>query len=208
MAPTSASAPTRFGLLQHRLWANLWFDLAGAIAGGRAAGRPGRHSSSRTGAASTTRCSPSRSARCSGSSSIKWHGVTGGEDGLLNIKRLPVEFGFASFSLQSNEALFYFCLALFGLVVVGAVATDALASGPGAQRDQAERDPCGLRRLQRLALQVARVHHLGRRRRARGRDVRHGAAVGLPERDEPAQLRLRGDDGADRRRAWSASGDR
>jgi hypothetical protein len=43
--------------------------------------------------------------------SIKWHGVTGGEDGLLNIKRLPVELGFTSISLKSNEALFYFCVA-------------------------------------------------------------------------------------------------
>ena len=37
---------------------------------------------------------------------IKWHSVTGGEDGLLNLKRLPVELGFASVSLQSNVALF------------------------------------------------------------------------------------------------------
>jgi branched-chain amino acid transport system permease protein len=49
---------------------------------------------------------------------IKWHSVTGGEDGLLNLKRLPAEFGFASLSLASNEALFYFTLALFALVVV------------------------------------------------------------------------------------------
>src|SRR6185312_3479359 len=37
---------------------------------------------------------------------VKWHSVTGGEDGLLNLRRLPAEFGFAGVSLQSNEALF------------------------------------------------------------------------------------------------------
>lgn len=50
--------------------------------------------------------------------SIKWHSVTGGEDGLLNIKRLPADFGFVSVSLVSNEALFYFALAAFAAVVV------------------------------------------------------------------------------------------
>ena len=56
-------------------------------------------------------------------------------------------------------------------------------------------------RPQRLALQVARVRALGGGRRARRRTVRDGAAVGLSERDEPAQVRVRRDDGADRRRA-------
>ena len=41
---------------------------------------------------------------------IKWHSVTGGEDGLLNIKRLRADFGFTSFDLASNQALYYFCL--------------------------------------------------------------------------------------------------
>jgi len=50
---------------------------------------------------------------------IKWHSVTGGEDGLLNLKRLPADFGFASLSLASNEALFYFAFAVFVLVVIG-----------------------------------------------------------------------------------------
>lgn len=50
--------------------------------------------------------------------SIKWHSLTGGEDGLLNIKRLPADFGFFAIDLKSNEALFYFCLALFALAMV------------------------------------------------------------------------------------------
>jgi branched-chain amino acid transport system permease protein len=51
--------------------------------------------------------------------SIKWHTLTGGEDGLLNIPRPDLELGFVSISLASNEALFYFVLALFVLVVIG-----------------------------------------------------------------------------------------
>jgi len=50
---------------------------------------------------------------------IKWHSVTGGEDGLLNLRRLPADLGFARIALASNEALFYFALAVFALVVVG-----------------------------------------------------------------------------------------
>ncbi len=51
--------------------------------------------------------------------SIKWHTVTGGEDGLLNIPRPDLDIGFASISLGSNEALYYFVLALFVVVVIG-----------------------------------------------------------------------------------------
>ncbi len=51
--------------------------------------------------------------------SIKWHRLTGGEDGLLNIPRPDLELGFVSISLASNQALFYFVLALFVLVVIG-----------------------------------------------------------------------------------------
>ncbi len=50
---------------------------------------------------------------------IKWHGVTGGEDGLLNLVRTPAELGFASVSLRSNDALFGFALLVLALVVVG-----------------------------------------------------------------------------------------
>ena len=48
---------------------------------------------------------------------IKWHTVTKGEDGLLNIRRLPAELGFASISLKSNVELYYFVLVLFAIVV-------------------------------------------------------------------------------------------
>ena len=48
----------------------------------------------------------------------KWHSVTGGEDGLLNIKRPALDLGFTQLPLSSNEAFFYFALALFALVLV------------------------------------------------------------------------------------------
>jgi branched-chain amino acid transport system permease protein len=49
---------------------------------------------------------------------IKWHSVTRGEDGLLNIKRTAAEFGFAQLPLESLANLYYFCFAAF-IVVIG-----------------------------------------------------------------------------------------
>jgi len=107
-----------FGLLQHKLWANLWFDLAGAVAAGALLGalvalfishRRGIYYALLTIAFGQVFWFVS----------IKWHSLTGGEDGLLNIKRLPADFGFASINLQSNEALFYFCLVIFALAIAG-----------------------------------------------------------------------------------------
>ena len=51
--------------------------------------------------------------------SIKWHSVTGGEDGLQNLKRLQCELGFASFTIQENVNLYWFTFILFMLTVVG-----------------------------------------------------------------------------------------
>ena len=48
----------------------------------------------------------------------KWHTLTGGEDGLLNIKRPALALGFAEIDLRSNEAFFYFALAIFALALV------------------------------------------------------------------------------------------
>jgi branched-chain amino acid transport system permease protein len=47
---------------------------------------------------------------------VKWHSVTGGEDGLLNIQRPMLELGFARFSLAGNAELHYFALAVFLVV--------------------------------------------------------------------------------------------
>ena len=49
---------------------------------------------------------------------IKWHTVTGGEDGLLKIQRPPLSLFGVDMPLASNQALFYFALVLFALVLV------------------------------------------------------------------------------------------
>jgi branched-chain amino acid transport system permease protein len=49
---------------------------------------------------------------------VKWHSLTGGEDGLLNIQRPPLQLPGMEISLRSNEALFFFALAVFALVMV------------------------------------------------------------------------------------------
>ena len=48
----------------------------------------------------------------------KWTSLTGGEDGMLGIARLPIELGFTSFSLRDNTALYYFSFAVFVAVVM------------------------------------------------------------------------------------------
>ncbi|MES2511392.1 MAG: branched-chain amino acid ABC transporter permease [Pseudomonadota bacterium] len=106
-----------FGLLQHKVFANLWFDLAGAVLVSAAMGaavalfishRRGIYYALLTIAFGQVFWFVAN----------KWHTVTGGEDGLLNIKRLPADFGIFSFSLTSNNALFFFCLAVFAIVLI------------------------------------------------------------------------------------------
>ena len=106
-----------YGLFQQRLWANLWVDLAGAVLVAALFGAlVALFISHRRGIyyALLTIAFGQVFWFVSG----KWHTLTGGEDGLLNIKRLPADFGFVSVDLQSNEALYYFCLAVFALVMV------------------------------------------------------------------------------------------
>jgi branched-chain amino acid transport system permease protein len=50
---------------------------------------------------------------------IKAHSITGGEDGLLKIARLPADFGFVSFNLTGTIAFYYFVLAVFAVAVIG-----------------------------------------------------------------------------------------
>ena len=107
-----------FGMLQLKVLPNLWFDLLGAVL-----------VTALLGAAVAAFISHRRGiyyalltiafGQVFWFVANKWHTVTGGEDGLLNIKRLPADFGFASFSLAGNNALFFFCLAVFGVVLVG-----------------------------------------------------------------------------------------
>ena len=48
---------------------------------------------------------------------IKWHAITGGEDGLLNIPRPPLDLAWVSVPLDSNVALYYFVLAILAAVL-------------------------------------------------------------------------------------------
>jgi branched-chain amino acid transport system permease protein len=50
--------------------------------------------------------------------SIKAHSITGGEDGLLNIRRPAINIGGLSLSLQDNVALFYFVALMLALTIV------------------------------------------------------------------------------------------
>lgn len=51
-------------------------------------------------------------------SAIKLHWLTGGEDGLLNIPRPPLDIGFLAVSLNDNQSFYYFTVAVLGLCVV------------------------------------------------------------------------------------------
>ncbi len=106
-----------FGLLQLKVWPNLWFDLLGAIAAAALLGgivaafishRRGIYYALLTIAFGQVFWFVS----------IKWHTVTGGEDGLLNLKRLSVPLGVATLDLKSNDELFYFVLAMLVLVIL------------------------------------------------------------------------------------------
>jgi branched-chain amino acid transport system permease protein len=106
-----------FGLAQKHVAANLWIDLAAALlVTAAAAALVAAFISHRRGiyyALLTIAFG-----QVFWFVAVKWHSVTGGEDGLLNIRRLPVELGFASLPLASNEGLFYFSLAVFAATVV------------------------------------------------------------------------------------------
>ncbi|MDP2376758.1 branched-chain amino acid ABC transporter permease [Reyranella sp.] len=49
---------------------------------------------------------------------VKSHAITGGEDGLLRIARLPIRLGVATIDLTGNVSLFYFVLAIFVAVTL------------------------------------------------------------------------------------------
>ena len=106
-----------FGLTQFNLSTNLWICLACAVLGAGIAG-----------AIVATFISHRRGiyyalltiafGQIFWFVSIKWHSVTRGEDGLLNIKRMPADLGFVSFDLQKLENLHYFSFVIFIVVVL------------------------------------------------------------------------------------------
>lgn len=109
-----------FGLLQQHVSANLWLDLFGAVgvaaALGALVGACVAHKRGIYFALLTIAFG-----QVFWFVAVKWHAVTGGEDGLQNIVRPAVSFawlGVGSVSLRSNQALFYFCFAVFAISVV------------------------------------------------------------------------------------------
>ena len=188
-----------FGLLQQRVWANLWFDLAGAIvvaaALGALVGACIAHKRGIYFALLTIAFG-----QVFWFVAVKWHSVTGGEDGLQNIARPLLPLGFASVDLRSNEALFYFCFVLFAiaLVVLWRLVHSPFGRVLAAIRQNEMRAAFvgyDVWLYKWLVITIASTFA-----GLAGRDVRAGAAIGLPERDEPALVGLRRDDGADRRR--------
>jgi branched-chain amino acid transport system permease protein len=106
-----------FGLTQHNLVENVWLGLGFGILAAMAAGAVvGSFISHRRGiyyALMTIAFG-----QVFWFISVKWHVVTGGEDGLLDIPRAAADFGFMSVSLRSNQALFYFAFAFFCVIVI------------------------------------------------------------------------------------------
>lgn len=106
-----------FGIAQFNVWPNLWFCLLAAIVvttliGGATAlflsHRRGIYFALMTIAFGQIYFFIAS----------KWTSVTGGEDGLLNINRLPVDLGIVSFSIQSNVGLYYLTFAFFVVIAV------------------------------------------------------------------------------------------
>lgn len=106
-----------FGLAQFHLYPNLWVCMAAAALAGAIAGalvalfishRRGIYYALLTIAFG----------QIFWFVSVKWHSVTRGEDGLLNIKRLPADFGVAAFDLGSLQALYWFAFGVFVITVI------------------------------------------------------------------------------------------
>ena len=106
-----------FGLAQFNLAANLWLCLAAALLAAAAAGavvaafishRRGIYYALMTIAFG----------QVFWFIAIKAHAITGGEDGLLKIARLPADFGIVAFDLSGNTSLYYFVFAMFALLAI------------------------------------------------------------------------------------------
>jgi branched-chain amino acid transport system permease protein len=106
-----------FGLFQLHAYPSLWLGLGAAIAAGLVAGalvacfvshRRGIYFALMTIAFG----------QVFWYTAIKWHRVTGGEDGLLDIPRPDVTLGPLEFALASNRALFAFAFVIFAFVLI------------------------------------------------------------------------------------------
>jgi branched-chain amino acid transport system permease protein len=107
-----------FGLVQLRLVESLWLGLAAGVVAAMVAGLlVAGLISHRRGiyyALMTIACG-----QVFWFVSVKWHSVTGGEDGLLNIARPTLSLAGFSVSLRANLALYYVAVAVLALTVVG-----------------------------------------------------------------------------------------
>jgi branched-chain amino acid transport system permease protein len=107
-----------FGLVQLRLVESLWLGLAAGVVAAMVAGLlVAGLISHRRGiyyALMTIACG-----QVFWFVSVKWHSVTGGEDGLLNIARPTLSLAGFSVSLRANLALYYIAVAILALTVVG-----------------------------------------------------------------------------------------
>ncbi len=124
-----------FGLFQHHVAVSLWGGLATAIlAAGIAGALVGAAVSHRRGIyfALLTIAYGQVFWFCA----IKLHWLTGGEDGLLNIPRPPLELGFATIDLNNNIALYFFVTAA---LLVTAVLLWRIANSPYGRILQAVR---------------------------------------------------------------------
>jgi branched-chain amino acid transport system permease protein len=144
-----------FGLLELRATANFWLDLGGAVVIAALAG-----------AAVAAFISHRRGiyyalltiafGQVFWFVAVKWHSVTGGEDGLLNLKRLAVPLGFSSVDTKSNEALFYVVLVALLAVIVVCWRCVHSPFGRVLRCIKQNEQRGALPRLSRLDLQVAR----------------------------------------------------
>ncbi len=106
-----------FGLAQFEVWPNLWFCLAASVV-----------VTALFGAVTALFLSHRRGIYFALMSiafgqifyfvASKWTDVTHGEDGLLNIQRLPVELGFAQVSIRDNAEFYYLCFAVYAVLVI------------------------------------------------------------------------------------------
>ena len=106
-----------FGLFQHHVALSLWGGLlAAVIAAGLAGALVGALISHRRGiyySLLTIACG-----QVLWFAAAKMHWITRGEDGLLNIPRPPLHYGFGTFDLNNNTVLYYFVAAALLITVM------------------------------------------------------------------------------------------
>ncbi|EDP64960.1 inner-membrane translocator [alpha proteobacterium BAL199] len=106
-----------FGLAQFEVWPNLWFCLIAAfVVTGLFGAATALFLSHRRGiyfALMTIAFGQIYYFIAS-----KWTDVTHGEDGLLNIARLPVDLGVVELPLAGNAQLYYLCFAVYAVLVL------------------------------------------------------------------------------------------